>query len=146
MTWGDTGQAPLSMGSSTQEYWSGLPFPSTQPRDQTHISYVFCMHRWIPYHWHQLGSPNVYDTLLLAVLLVFCYFIRLVSCVIKCVTESQMIRCFEMIDQIYSSIRSLIENSVKTTDMGKSNKREPRNEHSKHCGQLGHRMPPKPWL
>ena len=24
-------QAPLSMGFSTQEYWSGLPFPS--PRD-----------------------------------------------------------------------------------------------------------------
>ena len=39
-----------------------------------------------------------------------------------------------MIDQIYSSIRSVIANSVKTTDMGKSNKREPRNEHSKHCG------------
>ena len=27
----------------------------------------------------------------------------------------------------------MIENSVKTTDIGESNKREPRNEHSKHC-------------
>ena len=27
-------QAPLSMGFSRQEYWSGLPFPS--PRDLSH--------------------------------------------------------------------------------------------------------------
>ena len=37
-------QAPLSMGFSRQEYWSGLPCPPPgdlpQPRDQTHISYV----------------------------------------------------------------------------------------------------------
>ena len=39
-------QAPLSMGFSRQEYWSGLSFPSpgksSQPRDQTLISYVAC--------------------------------------------------------------------------------------------------------
>ena len=29
--WTVAGQAPLSMGFSRQEYWSGLPFPS--PRD-----------------------------------------------------------------------------------------------------------------
>ena len=29
--WAVTCQAPLSMGFSRQEYWSGLPFPS--PRD-----------------------------------------------------------------------------------------------------------------
>ena len=29
--WTVAHQAPLSMGSSRQEYWSGLPFPS--PRD-----------------------------------------------------------------------------------------------------------------
>ena len=29
--WTITHQAPLSMGFSTQEYWSGVPFPS--PRD-----------------------------------------------------------------------------------------------------------------
>ena len=29
--WGVACQAPLSMGFSRQEYWSGLPFPS--PRD-----------------------------------------------------------------------------------------------------------------
>ena len=39
-------QAPLSMGFSKQEHWSGLPCPppgeSSPPRDQTHISCIFC--------------------------------------------------------------------------------------------------------
>ena len=29
--WGVACQAPLSMGFSRQEYWSGLPFPSPRP-------------------------------------------------------------------------------------------------------------------
>ena len=35
-------QAPLSMGFSSQEYWSGLPFPSpwNLPRDWTQISCI----------------------------------------------------------------------------------------------------------
>ena len=36
--------APLSMGFSRQESWSGLSFPplgeSSQPRDQTHVSSI----------------------------------------------------------------------------------------------------------
>ena len=40
-------QAPLSMGFSRQEFWSGLPFPSP-PREQ---SFIFCIDRWILYHW-----------------------------------------------------------------------------------------------
>ena len=40
--WTVAHQAPLSMGFSRQEYWSGLPClvpgESSQPRDQTHIS------------------------------------------------------------------------------------------------------------
>ena len=44
-------QAPLSMGFSRQEYWSGLPFPSPgdlpDPEDQTHVS---CTDRQILYH------------------------------------------------------------------------------------------------
>ena len=48
-------QAPLSMGFSKQEYWSGLPCPlpgeSSQPRDQTCISYISCISRWV---LHQL--------------------------------------------------------------------------------------------
>ena len=45
-------QAPLSMGFSRQEYWSGLwlapPEDSSLSRDQTLIS---CVDRWILYHW-----------------------------------------------------------------------------------------------
>ena len=44
-------QAPLSMGSPRQVYWSGLPFPtpgeSSQLRDRTHIS---CTGKWVFYH------------------------------------------------------------------------------------------------
>ena len=42
--WTIDGQAPLPMGFSRQEYWSGLPCPPPQgsswPRDQTHDSCV----------------------------------------------------------------------------------------------------------
>ena len=39
-------QAPLSMGFSRQEYWSGLPFPprgDLPTRDQTWASYISCI-------------------------------------------------------------------------------------------------------
>ena len=42
--WTVARQVPLSMGFSRQEYWSGLPFPTTgdlpEPLDWTHISYI----------------------------------------------------------------------------------------------------------
>ena len=42
--WTAAHQAPLSMGFSRQEYWSGLPFPSpgesSQPRDWTQVSRI----------------------------------------------------------------------------------------------------------
>ena len=45
--WTVAHQAPLSMGFSRQEYWSGLPWPCSRepsrPRDQTLASYVSCM-------------------------------------------------------------------------------------------------------
>ena len=47
-------QAPLSMGFSRQEYWSGLPFPSRGsfwPRDRTCVSYVSCIGKGVLYHW-----------------------------------------------------------------------------------------------
>ena len=51
-------QAPLSMGLSRQEYWSGLPFPSLGEsswfRDWTWVS---CISRWILYHWATWGAP-----------------------------------------------------------------------------------------
>ena len=44
--WTVTHQAPLSVGFSRQEYWSGLLFPppgeSSWPRDRTHVSCVSC--------------------------------------------------------------------------------------------------------
>ena len=43
--WTVVHQAPLSMGFSRQEYWSGLPCPprvSSQSRDQTWVSCVSC--------------------------------------------------------------------------------------------------------
>ena len=46
-----------------QEYWSGLPCPppvvSSWSRDQTHISYVSCIIRWVLYHKGHFISPNV---------------------------------------------------------------------------------------
>ena len=58
--WTATYQAPLSTGFSRQEYCSGLPIASSressQPRDQTLISYVFCVGRQVLYHWYHLGS------------------------------------------------------------------------------------------
>ena len=55
-------QAPLSMGFSRQEYWHGLPCPppgglpdpGMEPK-----SSISCIVRWILYHEHHLGNPNV---------------------------------------------------------------------------------------
>ena len=60
--WTVAHQAPLTMGFSRQEYWSGLPCPppgeSSPPRDQTCISYDSCIDRQVLYHQCHLGSPN----------------------------------------------------------------------------------------
>ena len=39
--------------------WVAMPSSrgSSQPRDQTHISYIFCIGRWIFYHESHLRSP-----------------------------------------------------------------------------------------
>ena len=54
-------QAPLSMGFSSQEYWSELPCPPTGnlpwPRDQTHTSYISCIGRQVLNHQRHLESP-----------------------------------------------------------------------------------------
>ena len=52
-------QAPLSVGFSRQEYWSGLPCPppGNRPRDQTCVSYISCTGRRVLYNWRYLGSP-----------------------------------------------------------------------------------------
>ena len=56
-------QAPLSVGFSRHEYWSGFPWSSfskgsSQPRDGTHISYISCIGRRVLYHYCHLGSPG----------------------------------------------------------------------------------------
>ena len=35
---------------------------SFQPKDQTCVSYVSCVGRWILYHWHHLYILNVSDS------------------------------------------------------------------------------------
>ena len=62
--WTVAHQAPLSLGFSRQEHWSGSSFPSPginpQPRDQTQASYVSCAGtgRQVLSHWCHLGNPT----------------------------------------------------------------------------------------
>ena len=62
-------QTPLSMGFSRQEYWSGLPCPSS-PGDipwtqgsNPHLLHLLPWQRWILYHLgrilYHLGRPDV---------------------------------------------------------------------------------------
>ena len=46
-------QAPLSMGFSRQDYWSGLPFPHPGylPNPRLDGAQVSCIGRWILYRW-----------------------------------------------------------------------------------------------
>jgi len=45
-------QAPLSLGFSRQEYWSGLSFPSPGdvPDPGIELSGISCIGRWVLYH------------------------------------------------------------------------------------------------
>ena len=53
--------APLSMGFSRQEYWSGLPCPppGDLPDPGIKPASVSCIGRWILYHQHHLGIPFI---------------------------------------------------------------------------------------
>ena len=54
-------QAPLSMGFSRKECWSGLPCPPPGDLPDSGIepaSHVSCISRWILYHWCHLGSSK----------------------------------------------------------------------------------------
>ena len=57
--WTITHQAPLSVGFSQQEYWSGLPFPSPGglPDPGVWVSCLSCIGRRVLYHECLLGSP-----------------------------------------------------------------------------------------
>ena len=57
--WTVARRAPLSMEFSKQVYWSGWPSRrSSRPRDQTPVSGVSCIGRWILYHERPLGNPG----------------------------------------------------------------------------------------
>ena len=58
--WTAACQAPLSVGFSRQEYWSGLPFPSPGDLPEVGIQPVSLMSPalQILYHQHHLGSPS----------------------------------------------------------------------------------------
>ena len=53
--WTVAHQAPLSMGSPSQEYWSGLPFPSPVDLSNPGIKLLHC--KWILYYLSHQGIP-----------------------------------------------------------------------------------------
>ena len=61
--WTVASQAPLSMGFSRQEYWSGLPCPAPGEfswcRVWIHISYISCIGMWGLYHLRHLGRSQM---------------------------------------------------------------------------------------
>ena len=54
--WTEAHQAPLSMGFSRQEYWSGVPLPSP-------ISYITTLYlsKWRNWHWHIITTSLTLD-------------------------------------------------------------------------------------
>ena len=65
--WTVAHQDPLPMGFPRQEYWSGLPFPPPGIfptwEDRTQISCIFCIERWILYHWATWEAQTTTDIL-----------------------------------------------------------------------------------
>ena len=57
--WTITCQAPLPMGFSRQEHWSGLPCPLPGDLPNTgKMAIAICTGRWVLYHQCQLGNPT----------------------------------------------------------------------------------------
>ncbi|KAG5198518.1 hypothetical protein JEQ12_007114 [Ovis aries] len=71
-------QAPLSMGFSSRG--------SSQPRNQTRVSSVSCIGRWVLDHEHHLGSPKCVSD---APLTSACYEMRHVS-MVTCPDDSSV--------------------------------------------------------
>ena len=62
MLWTVACQAPLSMGSSRQEYWSGLPCPPPEDLPDSGMeaaSLVSCNGMRVLYHQCHLGRPSL---------------------------------------------------------------------------------------
>ena len=61
--WTAARQAPLSMGFSRQEHWSGLPFPPPENLPSAGIepaSHASYSGRRVLCHEHHLGSPKIF--------------------------------------------------------------------------------------
>ena len=58
--WTAPHQAPLSVAFSRQEYWNGLPFPSSGdlPNPGIKLNLLHC--RQILYHLNHQGNPNIF--------------------------------------------------------------------------------------
>jgi len=54
--WTVAHQAPMSMGFSRQEHWSGKPLPSPGEQEKLNPGLLYC--RWILYHQSHLGSSK----------------------------------------------------------------------------------------
>ena len=52
-----------------------MPFSreSSQSRDQTHVSYVFCIDSWVLYHYLHLGSPIGLMLPIIVIVCLACY-------------------------------------------------------------------------
>ena len=57
--WTIAWQTPQSLGFSRQEYWNGLPFPSSGGLPDSElepVSHVSCIGKQMLYHWCHLGT------------------------------------------------------------------------------------------
>ena len=67
-------RAPLSIGFSRQEYWSGVPFPP--PGDLPDPGIEPCTGRQIPYQLHHLESPCSNEVVCVCVCVCVCVLAR----------------------------------------------------------------------
>ena len=76
--WTVARQAPLSMGILQARIleWVAMPYSrgSSWPRDQTHVSYISCIGRWVLYCEHQLGSPVCFCLRLIMLVILWCFY------------------------------------------------------------------------
>ena len=56
--------------------WVAMPYSrgSSWPRDQTHVSYISCIGRWVLYCEHQLGSPVCFCLRLIMLVILWCFY------------------------------------------------------------------------
>ena len=117
-SWTVVCQAPLSMGFSRQQYWSGVPFPT--PGDRTCISRAFCIGRppakpFLKYGWFTVPLSFRWTPQWFSYVIHTCVCIRFSSLtgfyvilsVVPCVnSRSSLVICF-----IFGTVYMLIPSS-----------------------------------